>query len=84
MEARRTVMRGESNCPMLTPGYKFTLGRHYRADFNTDYFVVRVRHEASVRNYEKPDGAPFVYQAVFERALSGFPVHAGMDPSENP
>lgn len=66
----QAVLRGESNYPLLTPGHKFGLERHYRRDFNTDYFLLRVRHEASVENYENADGAPFVYRASFEAVPS--------------
>jgi type VI secretion system secreted protein VgrG len=66
VEAGRTLVRGESNCPLLVPGHKFTLDRHYRADFNAGYFLVRVTHEASVKNYENADGEPFSYRASFE------------------
>jgi type VI secretion system secreted protein VgrG len=61
-----TVLRGESNCPLLTAGHKVTVAEHYRSDFNTAYFLVSVRHEASIENYVNPAGSPFSYRSSFE------------------
>jgi type VI secretion system secreted protein VgrG len=61
----RRLLRADSNYPLLTAGHKFGIEKHYRADFNGEYFIVRVRHEASVENYENEDGAPFSYSNSF-------------------
>lgn len=65
-ESAQTVVRGASNCPFLVAGHRFTIEKHYRADFSTEYFIRAVRHAASVETYENTNGAPFTYGATFE------------------
>src|SRR5690606_11003085 len=63
--ALQTRLSGASNYPMLIPGHKFGIERHYRRDANRKYYLVSVRHVASVENYENVDGAPFKYENSF-------------------
>lgn len=52
------VGSGESMCHRLTPGHKFSLAEHARADFNAPYAVVEVFHEGvepEALRQERPD-----------------------------
>jgi type VI secretion system secreted protein VgrG len=55
-EATRGILiRGASSCPRLTPGYRFTLDRHFNAD--GVYVLTAVDHEASLRgDYRSSNG----------------------------
>jgi type VI secretion system secreted protein VgrG len=44
-QALRLVGTGQSAVERLTPGYRFTLDGHARADFNVEYLITDVRHE---------------------------------------
>jgi len=48
---RKIEFYGESTVPFLTPGYTFSLDRHYRRDFNRKYLVTEVRHEGNQTGY---------------------------------
>jgi type VI secretion system secreted protein VgrG len=45
-EARQLRVDGGGDCRTLAAGYSFTLAQHYRDDFNGDYLLLSVRHEA--------------------------------------
>ncbi|HEX6534362.1 MAG TPA: type VI secretion system tip protein TssI/VgrG [Gemmatimonadaceae bacterium] len=65
LEAPRQEVRGRSNCPMLTPGYKFTLAEHYRRDLNTEYQLLSVEHEAEAGSFVAREERPFTYECRF-------------------
>ena len=44
IEARHKRVECAGDCAYLTPGYKFKLTGHYRADQNQEYLITRVRH----------------------------------------
>jgi type VI secretion system secreted protein VgrG len=63
-EAPFKMLRGDSNSPALTSGYKTTLGNHYRSDANGDYVLLRVGHAANWDDYSNsfeafPADVPF-------------------------
>ncbi|HEX7184910.1 MAG TPA: type VI secretion system tip protein TssI/VgrG [Thermoanaerobaculia bacterium] len=63
-ETPAKLLRGDSNSPGLVSGYKFTLDKHYRADVNADYVVLRVAHSANWDDYSNtfeafPSDVPF-------------------------
>ena len=45
-EATQTRITGESGCCALTVGYTFTLAQHFRHEYNGDYLLLSVYHEA--------------------------------------
>lgn len=49
-ETRMMLIRGESDCRFLTPGYKFTLQRHYNADGT--YTLVSVHHDGAEGDFQ--------------------------------
>jgi type VI secretion system secreted protein VgrG len=58
------LLRGDSNGPALTSGYKTTLAKHYRDDANGDYVLLRVIHSANWDDYSNsfeafPAAVPF-------------------------
>jgi len=44
-------VRGDSYCRAFTPGYKFKMTGHFRADLNDTYVLRRVAHDASHEAY---------------------------------
>jgi type VI secretion system secreted protein VgrG len=36
------IYKGKSDCRLFRAGYKFTIGKHYREDWNTDYLLTHV------------------------------------------
>lgn len=50
-EAMSMVGLGESACPFLLPGTKFTLESHMRADLNVAHVIKSVRHHADHQSY---------------------------------
>lgn len=64
--AQRTSIKGQSNCPMLTAGHIVTLEKHHDPNTNGDYFLTSVWHDASIQNYDNPNGEPFSYTNSFE------------------
>ncbi len=50
-ESPAKVLRGDSNSPAFTTGYKFTLAKHYRTDANAGYVLLRVNHAANWDDY---------------------------------
>jgi type VI secretion system secreted protein VgrG len=56
-EAGHLVVSGSSVCRAFTPGYKFDLKEHYRADMNDSYVLTEVQHVASVgSSYTSAEG----------------------------
>jgi type VI secretion system secreted protein VgrG len=63
-ETPHKLLRGDSNSPALTAGYKTTLAKHYREDANGDYVLLRVGHTAAWDDYSNsfegfPAAVPF-------------------------
>jgi type VI secretion system secreted protein VgrG len=58
LEARRRVMRGESDSVGLRSGFLFTLEKHFRKSFNADYLVTHIEHEGSQRAGLDVDALP--------------------------
>lgn len=69
----QTLLRGESNAPFLVAGHRFSLEKHYRSDFSTEYVITSVHHEASVESYETSDGEGFTYTNSFQCIPSTVP-----------
>ncbi len=66
--ARRShVLHGGSKCRNLAAGYRFTLERHPRSDFNVDYVVSGVHVEATQPHVLEADApvAPATYTSNF-------------------
>lgn len=66
-------VRGDSYCRAFTPGYKFTLSDHFRADLNDTYVLRRVAHAATQEGYSNtfeayPLSVPFRPPRVTPRA----------------
>jgi len=55
-EALLSVVRGTSNCRGFQSGCRFDLKDHYRADANTSYHLLQVRHRARVGGYRASYG----------------------------
>jgi type VI secretion system secreted protein VgrG len=56
-EATRTAATGVGDCRAFTPGHRFELDGHYRADANRAYVLVSVSHAAYLpANYESGAG----------------------------
>jgi type VI secretion system secreted protein VgrG len=51
-EAPGRLVTGDSYCRAFLPGYKTTLGNHYRADINGDYLVLAVAHSFEWDHYQ--------------------------------
>jgi type VI secretion system secreted protein VgrG len=64
-EAERAWLRGESNSPSFTGGHSFELTEHPNRLLNATYYLVHVRHTASVPNYTTGDGE-FEYVNTFD------------------
>jgi type VI secretion system secreted protein VgrG len=62
IECGRRVFEGESNYPLIQPGFALTLDGHYRDRLNADYLVTGVRHTGSYR------GAINALAAAYESA----------------
>ncbi|HEY3454337.1 MAG TPA: type VI secretion system tip protein VgrG [Bryobacteraceae bacterium] len=65
-EARRSLVRGRGNCRAFSPGYRFTLEDHYRADMNKGYVLTSVSHTASDTSYRAGRSGEFSYRNSFE------------------
>jgi type VI secretion system secreted protein VgrG len=65
-EALLAVVRGTSNCRGFQSGCRFDLKDHYRADVNTSYHLLQVRHQARVGGYRAAYGKEsFDYENSF-------------------
>jgi type VI secretion system secreted protein VgrG len=42
---REMILKGFSNNPAFTPGYKFNLKNHYRPEINREYLIIKTRVE---------------------------------------
>ena len=51
IEAGHKRVECNSDCAYLSPGYKFKLSGHYRADQNQEYLITSVRHAANNGGY---------------------------------
>jgi type VI secretion system secreted protein VgrG len=51
LELQGRIIHGASNNAALAPGASFTLQDHLRADFNADYVVSKVWHQADQNSY---------------------------------
>ena len=49
----KQAFHGDSTVPFLTPGFKFTMNKHYRSAFNQEYMVTGVTHEGDQTNLLK-------------------------------
>ena len=56
LQATKKTGDGDSACPRLTPGYKFTLADHTRDDFNQEYLITRVDHQGFEPRMDAPMG----------------------------
>lgn len=72
-EAAASVqIRGQSNCMQFTPGYKFTLERHFNAD--GEYVLREVEHDARLSaDYRSGQGETLVYTNRFTCFPSALP-----------
>ena len=50
-EAPLESMRGESYCRAFVSGTRFTLKKHFRDDFNIEYVLQQITHEADLDGY---------------------------------
>jgi type VI secretion system VgrG family protein len=48
LACRQLIFEGESNCIYLSAGHLFDFDEHFRADFNQNYIITAVEHEATV------------------------------------
>lgn len=64
--ARALKVKGVSNCGQFTPGYEFTLQRHFDAD--GAYYLTRVDHSASIEGTYTSSAEPpqLVYENHFQ------------------
>jgi type VI secretion system secreted protein VgrG len=73
-ESEREVLRGESNAPSLTGGHLFDLTDHPNRALNQRYYMVRVRHAASIPNYTSSAGE-FEYVNSFDAISLKIPYY---------
>jgi type VI secretion system secreted protein VgrG len=66
LEAMQSVVRGSSTCRAFSPGYRFTLEDHYRADMNKGYVLTSIAHTATDASYRAARGGEFSYRNSFE------------------
>jgi type VI secretion system secreted protein VgrG len=63
-EVQQKTVRGVGRCRSFISGHKFDLKDHYRADFNTTYMLLQVRHIAKLGDYTS-GGDDFEYDNEF-------------------
>ncbi len=61
----RRIGSGSSNCRRFLPGYKFTMDRHPRSDFNQEYLITRVTCSAT-QPLGEDSGEGLTYNNEFE------------------
>ncbi|MBI3609835.1 MAG: type VI secretion system tip protein VgrG [Nitrospirae bacterium] len=47
LQATRQIGAGQSDCRRFVPGYRFTLEKYTRSDFNREYLLTRLSHSGS-------------------------------------
>lgn len=57
-QATAELIKGESTCRGLVPGFRFTLRDHYRRDFNQDYYITTLTHKADQPGNFRSDDTP--------------------------
>lgn len=66
LDAQHKVLNGLSDCCSLTPGYRFQLKNHPNKEFNIQYIVTSVKHEADqVPSYASDEKEPNAYYNEF-------------------
>lgn len=56
LDSQHKVLKGISDCCSLTPGYRFQLKNHPNKEFNTQYIVLSVEHNANqIPSYTSAD-----------------------------
>lgn len=65
-DSRHARFVGQGNTPGLSPGSKFKLEQHPRADQNTDYIVLSTQIEMSQAGYESGDEVESRFGCSFE------------------
>src|SRR5207249_4084258 len=55
-EVQRVILNGGSGCVHFTPGFKFDLSGHARADADGSYVLLSVSHTATEQGYEAGRG----------------------------
>ena len=66
LDAQHKTASGESDCCTLTPGYRFQLRNHPNKDFNIQYVILSVKHEAEQSpEYLVGDVLPKAYENEF-------------------
>jgi type VI secretion system secreted protein VgrG len=84
LTCRKRVFHGESNISALRSGYLLGLDKHFRADFNQDYLVLDVEHEASQAGMVLLDGDGVRGQAPFYRnSFAAIPAKAQFRPERH-
>src|SRR6266542_1132318 len=73
-EAFHKVVNGAGNCRAFTPGYKFELIEHRRADLNSSYVLTSVSHTAT-NNLGDGEGA--TYDNTFTAIPAAVPFRPG-------
>lgn len=66
LEARRSVIRGQSSCRGFSSGYRFSLQDHYRDDLNQAYVLISIAHSAQDTSYRAGRAGQFSYRNSFE------------------
>jgi type VI secretion system secreted protein VgrG len=58
LQAQHDLILGQSDCPGLACGCKFTLAGHPRSDENKDYLIVGVTYRCTAEAYQATGAAP--------------------------
>ncbi|MFW6206668.1 MAG: type VI secretion system Vgr family protein, partial [Gemmatimonadota bacterium] len=64
-EMGRQMVRGRGACRGFQSGFRFDLAGHYRADANTTYALVEIRHDGSAGGYRSDAGPATHYSNEF-------------------
>ncbi|HET6371409.1 MAG TPA: type VI secretion system tip protein TssI/VgrG, partial [Nitrospiria bacterium] len=81
LQATRQIGTGQSDCRRFVPGFRFTLERYDRSDFNREYLLIRVSHsggQPQVLGAETAGkgGGETAYQNEFDCIPSDIPFRA--------
>ncbi|NUO83918.1 hypothetical protein HUU05_27900, partial [candidate division KSB1 bacterium] len=78
--ATSKIFSGKSDCRLFRAGYKFTLAKHYRTDWNADYVLTKIKMRGTQRGLFSILSTSQTVTPTYENMFEAIPVEIAYRP----